>query len=49
MDLVMEERPDIRAEQKGYESLTTIELLSLIMGGERHSDHNGSESHIQIG
>lgn len=33
MDLVMEERPDIRAEQKGYESLTTIELLSLIMGG----------------
>lgn len=32
MDIVMEERPDIRANEKGYKSLTTVELLSLILG-----------------
>lgn len=32
MELVREERPDYRAESKGYESLTTIELLTLILG-----------------
>lgn len=31
--MVMEERPDYRAEHIGFESLTTVELLSLIMGG----------------
>lgn len=33
MDLVREERADVKAESKGYESLTTVELISLILGG----------------
>lgn len=40
MDIVMEERPDIRANEKGYESLTTIELLSLILGGSNQFTMN---------
>jgi DNA repair protein RadC len=33
MDIVQEERADVRAESKGFESLTTVELISLILGG----------------
>lgn len=40
MDIVMEERPDVRANEKGYESLTTIELLSLILGGSNQFSMN---------
>lgn len=48
MDLVMEEKPNIRAEQKGFESLTTIELLSLIMGGSNEETLNAARAIFKL-
>lgn len=42
MDIVMEERPDYRAEKKGYESLSTIDLLTLIMGENNSETMNAA-------
>lgn len=44
MDLVREERPDVKVEKKGFDSLTNVELLSLLIGGSADTSMNIARS-----